>query len=153
MATSGLTQEELKDWLNYNQDTGVFTRKKYASLKRPCGTIDNDGYLRISVKSKVYKAHHLAWLWVYGNLPNGIIDHINQVANDNKILNLREATYSVNALNSNKKSGVYKHGSKFRARVKIGDKHIHLGVFDSESQARDVYLSVKENHIRSVYGG
>jgi len=152
MATSRLTQEDLKSWLDYDLQTGVFSRKKYASSTRPCGTVDESGYTRISVKGKVYKAHHLAWLWVYGKFPSKIIDHINQNPNDNRISNLREVTYSVNALNSDKKLGVYRIKDKFRARLKIGSKYLHLGIFASQDEARKKYLSAKHEHIRSVHG-
>ena len=151
MATNLITQEELKLWLDYDPETGVFLRKKYSSQKRPCGTVDN-GYLFISVKGKKYKAHHLAWLWAYGKLPTKIIDHINQVRNDNRICNLRETTHSINSLNSDKNFGVYKHHNKFRARVKIGDKQVHLGLFKSEEEARNAYLSAKEKHIGLIHG-
>ena len=152
MATDKLTQEELKLWIDYNPETGVFERKKYASKKRPCGNLDKDGYLRISIKHKIYRAHHLAWLWVHGNFPNGVIDHINQIRNDNRISNLRETTQSINALNSDKKLGVYKHHNKFRARVKIGNKQIHLGLFNSQEEARNAYLFAKEKHIGLIHG-
>ena len=152
MATPGLTQEELKEWLDYNPETGAFSRKKYASKKYGCGTIDEHGYMQISVKHKVYRAHRLAWLWVYGKFPEKIIDHINGNKLDNRICNLRDVCKSVNGLNVNKYKGFHKHQNKFRSRIKVFGKTIDLGVFDTPEQARNAYLAEKQKHIGVSHG-
>ena len=53
------------------------------------GSKDKYGYLIIKIKGKQYKAHHIAWLLVYGEYPKYEIDHINKNKLDNRISNLR----------------------------------------------------------------
>jgi hypothetical protein len=50
----------------------------------------------------IYYAHRLAWLWWFGEWPEGGLDHINRIRNDNRIDNLREATRSENQRNRRK---------------------------------------------------
>jgi len=73
-----LTQERLKELLTYNPDTGVFTRKKVSRGGRwKVGTLDGTGYIHTRVDYKIYLAHRLAWLYMYGEFPTETIDHIN----------------------------------------------------------------------------
>lgn len=90
-----LTQEELKRLLHYDPETGVFTWcQTAANLKHyagdPAGTLDGQGYISISLKGKVHKAHRLAWLYVYGTIPPQYLIHVNTHRVDNRLLNLVE---------------------------------------------------------------
>jgi len=63
------------------------------------------------IKGKRYYAHRLAWLYVYGYLPEQIVHHINHVKIDNRIGNLMEVSNYCNQqeknINTSGKSGVY----------------------------------------------
>lgn len=76
-----ITAERLRELLEYDEDTGVFKRKARTSNRISIGDIagssDAKGYVCIRVGGKTYKAHRLAWLYVYGEWPTGEIDHIN----------------------------------------------------------------------------
>jgi hypothetical protein len=93
-----LTREQLKEALDYNPDTGLFTWKKLpkAAHRKKVGEIagshDEKGYIRIGINGTVYKSHRLAWLYVYGQWPSKIIDHVNGVNDDNRISNLRDSS-------------------------------------------------------------
>jgi hypothetical protein len=143
-----LTQEELKAFLSYDPETGVFTRKKYrshlAKVGDEAGWVDTKGYIRIEINHKPYGAHRLAWLYVYGKFPDGQIDHINGRQGDNRIANLRIASNSENqqnvGLKRNNKSGfigVHWHSrtNKWRAAIKINGRHKSLGNFTSVEEA------------------
>jgi len=147
-----LTQENLKEWLDYNPSTGIFTRKKYKSKTNKTGGIDGYGYIHIGLNGNQYKAHQLAWLYYYGEHQKGQIDHINCNRQDNRIENLRDVDATINALNRSSAKGVYKHFDKYRARIKINGKHLHLGLFDSENQATQVYLDAKKQYLGEFYG-
>src|SRR5436190_23425691 len=98
-----LTQEKLKEVLDYDPETGLFTSRvsrggRPASARAGCVT--TKGYIKLSLCQKRYYAHRLAWLYVYGEWPSKQIDHINCVTDDNRIANLREATSAQNITNS-----------------------------------------------------
>lgn len=89
-------------------------------------------------------AHRLAWLYVNGSFPKNEIDHINRIRSDNRIANLRPASNLENAQNrsrsSNNTSGRSdvtwnKKTKKWRARLTVGYKRMHLGYFESLDDA------------------
>ena len=90
-------KEYIKANFVYNSTTGVIKRFDRAKSN---GSFDRYGYLIIKVKGKQYKAHRIAWLLYYGDFPNGNIDHINRDKSDNRISNLRIASYAVNNNNA-----------------------------------------------------
>lgn len=83
---------------------------------------------------------------MYGLVPKLFIDHINGVKTDNRIVNLREACYSINSQNThrpnrNNKCGALgvnheKHTGKFRAQIQFDGKKISLGRFDTKQEAQ-----------------
>lgn len=99
------------------------------------------GYLECSIGRRRFLLHRLAWLFVYGRMPNGVIDHINGQKQDNRICNLRDVDQVVNGLNrhgpnKNNKTGVLgvcKHSlcGKYMARA----NGRYLGLFDTVEQA------------------
>ena len=151
-----LTKERLKDILHYDMVSGIFTRLISTNGRVKAGdiagTIMKDGYIRISVDSKQYLGHRLAWLYVYGEFPEKEIDHINTIRTDNRICNLRAANRTLNAENiissqKNNKSGFLgvnarKYGT-YRARIRVNKKLISLGSFLSPELAHQAYLTAK----------
>lgn len=151
-----LTQSRLKELLNYDPDTGIFTRRVSASnrvkIGDRAGSVNGMGYRHIYVDGNLYLAHRLAWLYVYGGFPPSGIDHINAVKDDNRIVNLREATQSENNQNRAKQSnntsgfrGVSWHATakKWHARIGVGNKLKHIGLFDTPEAAHAAYLAAK----------
>jgi len=152
---STLTAERLRELLDYNQETGVFTRlvrtAQRVRVGDTAGCKDTHGYLLIMIDRRPYKAHRLAWLHVHGVLPASQIDHIDGNPANNRISNLRDVSCSVNqqnrklAQNGNKLGvlGVSRHGNKFRTRIVTDGKMRHIGVFDTPELAHAAYLAVK----------
>lgn len=150
-----LSQEYLKLHLNYNPETGIFTRIKAngtAHIGDVAGTINKSGYIYISLNNKDYRAHRLIWLYLYGELPKSSIDHINCIRHDNRILNLRLCNNSENGFNSKLQSknkfglkGIKQIGKRFCARVTHNYKSIHLGMFSTPEEASKVYISYIES--------
>jgi len=142
MTGAMLSQERLKSLLNYDQETGIFTclvsRGRNAKVGSIAGTVDPKGYVRIKIDGQQYKAHRLAWLYVYGDLPPDQMDHINRIKTDNRIGNLRLATQAENQQNRSMRSdntsghiGVswYKSAEKWQAQIRINHKQINIGYF------------------------
>lgn len=109
-----ITKERLQEIMEYNSGTGKFRYSKAALYGRAgsrrqgqpewfIGSINSSGYARIMIDGKLYLAHRLAWLYVHGYMPTEI-DHINRVRIDNRMLNLRQATSSINKINSTLRS-------------------------------------------------
>jgi hypothetical protein len=147
-----MTQQELKELLHYNQDTGIFT---WIAKNKIAGGINSQGYVAIKIKNKIYKAHRLAWLYVHGVWPS-IVDHINRIKNDNKLSNLRLATQSENQFNSNLRkdntSGIkgitwHKPAKKWLVQIRINKKKTYIGIYEDFEMARiAIDLARKKYH-------
>jgi hypothetical protein len=152
-----MTQNELKELINYDQDTGIFTWIKSrpgVHAGNQAGTINNYGYAVITVNKKLYRAHRLAWLYVYGINPKDQIDHINGNRSDNKITNLREVNNNQNQFNSkirkDNTSGVKgvvwrPANKKWQARIRVNNISKSLGYFEDLELAR---LAISEARIK-----
>lgn len=93
-----ITQEELKERLNYDPETGFFTWKR-DSLRgigfpirsgQRAERIINKGHLGIFIDGNRYPAQRLAWLWIYGVWPR-IVKFKDNNPNNCSIINLRES--------------------------------------------------------------
>jgi hypothetical protein len=155
-----ITIERLKDVLGYCEVTGNFYWRKKLSKKTVvgafAGTSDLKGYRNIRIDGVIYRAHRLAWLYVYGEMPNGEVDHINGVKFDNKISNLRVTTRGENAQNQTRPSrrsttgylgvSVTKNKSNpFRAEIRINRVGRYLGVYETAKEAHEAYLMAKKD--------
>ena len=78
-----LTHKELHKQLMYNPWDGLFywkiSNSNRVHIGDIAGTTNADGYISIRIKNKPYKAHILAWLYVYGYMPENQIDHEDQI--------------------------------------------------------------------------
>lgn len=158
-----LTQERLKEILDYDPATGVFTwvnkSKNGGRIKAGdmAGT-DCAGYRVIRIDRKGYKAHRLVWLYLHGVFPDKFIDHLNHDKKDNRVLNLREVSLSENSHNQvrahsrskTKILGVTERKSgKFEAAIGFNGKVLYLGTYLSAHDAHQAYLLKK----REIHAG
>lgn len=143
-----LTQERLKELLDYDEFTGAFTWKqnksRLAKIGDKAGHINNIGYIYIQIDGVCYRAHRLAWLYVNGKFPCGQIDHINGVKYDNSIKNIRIATDSENQKNrkrpANNKTGftgIRFCKGKYRVSIGVNGEDLHIGYF------KDIEVAIK----------
>lgn len=154
-----ITQEQIKDSLSYNPDTGNFiwvNISKYHSEKigRIAGTINasrGKEYIAIRISGKSYGAHRLAWIFTHGWQPEEI-DHINGNSLDNRIINLRSCDRLTNNQNHTKgqnKSGlplgvrVLSNG-RYQARIRANHKTRYLGAFATPKEAGEAYSKARE---------
>lgn len=153
-----LTQEYLKSILDYNLDTGIFTWKVNKSQRTKAGDVAGwsyNGYRQIEINNKPYKAHRLAWLYVNGEMPKDLIDHIDNDRSNNKISNLREATYQTNSENyktpKTNKSGVknvswYKSLNKWVVSISTKKIKKTIGYFDDLEFAELVAIEARNKY-------
>lgn len=107
-----------------------------------------NGYVGVTGLGRFALGHRVAWLLHYGSWPEkGLcVDHINGDRADNRIENLRQATYKENFTNRKKPKnntsgykGVCKDGSKWRASICKDRKSYTLGTFNTPEEAYDAY--------------
>jgi len=142
-----ITRAKLKKILDYDRETGVFKWLVSPTSTVRAGDVagkNRHGYILIGFQGKKYFAHRLAWLYIYGEWPKLDIDHINHITDDNRIINLREVTKQENQRNrsigKNNNSGLIGVGwasreNKWRSRITIDYKDVHLGYFDDWFEA------------------
>lgn len=150
--TGPVTAEEVRRKFSYDPETGLLTR-----LHGPFQGVEDrllDGYVVVTLRSRHYRAHRLIWLYVHGIWPSLDIDHRNGVRSDNRILNLREASVTLNnqnvrqARSHNKSTGLLGAyptvtPGRWRARIVVNRKPIELGCFSSPEEAHATYLAAK----------
>lgn len=147
-----LTQSRLKELLSYDPETGHFHWLKAwgrRRMDRPAGCFNKrDGYLLIGIDRVVYQAHRLAWLYVHGSMPRGVIDHANGNGLDNRLSNLRAASQAQNLQNRGKQTnntsgfkGVYLHSQNKRwvARITVNGRCHALGCYSTPEEAHAAY--------------
>lgn len=122
------------------------------------GPTDEEGYGRISVDGKWYKAHRYAWEQENGPIAPGMkIDHKCWNHPCVNIKHLRQATNAQNVSNAsgprktNLSTGVrnvYPKGKKFRVQIVKDGKSYRFGVYDSIEEAS----IVAEEKRRELFG-
>tara|TARA_R110000765_G_scaffold292595_1_gene388137 strand:- start:20 stop:496 length:477 start_codon:yes stop_codon:yes gene_type:complete len=112
----------------------------------------DNGYIRICINYKRYLLHRLIYKyhnedWDITDISsNNQIDHYDINKSNNKIENLRILTCSQNTRNQKKREntsskyiGVFKSGNKWVAQIRIDGKNKHLGSYETEEEASEVY--------------
>lgn len=175
MQESILTQKYLKECVEYNPETGIFTWKvrpkehfKEAITGNPCKTWNTNragkiaghmhiqGYWNICIDNKKYLAHRLVFLYMEGSVPERFADHQNQNRLDNRWVNLRavddiENCKNVGLRKDNESGHIGVHFDKQRQKwmsyVSVNKKRKHLGRFHSKEEAIKVReaASIKYN--------
>lgn len=150
-----LRADRLRQVVNYNRDTGEFTRRvrgpgRSGPVGSHMGCANSKGYDRIMVDGVSYLSHRLAWLYEYGAWPVAELDHINCNQRDNRIANLREATRAQNCRNTrtpkNNSSGLKgvsfnrNHGLWVASISCDGNQQV-VGRFDSKEAAYAAYCA------------
>lgn len=151
-----LTHARLVEKLSYGKETGEF-RSRVPQRGRAMGSLvgglESNGYLKICIDGEAFRAHRLAWFYVYKEWPNGEIDHVNGVRTDNRLCNLRVVTSAQNKQNkrlagsrsSTKTLGVYKAtNGGFRAAIGVNGRPRHIGVYKTIQEASAAYWEVKK---------
>ncbi len=153
-----LSHERVKEALRYDPATGLFTwlTGKTAG-KRAGGKPDKEGYHRVFLDGKLYRAGRLAWFYMTGEWPE-TIDHINRRPGDDSWANLREASPAQQCANRGARfdsstglKGVrtYPNSKKFYVLFQADGEQRRVGRgFDTAEEAHAAYLQMA----RQVHG-
>lgn len=113
------------------------------------------GYRRLVIDGKELPAHHVVFAMVVGRWPVDRLDHRNTIRDDNRPLNLREATNAKNlcnrGANKNNTSGVKgvcwdKQREKWVSQIMVAGKTINLGRHDDLDLAALVYAEAARKY-------
>lgn len=124
-----------------------FIKEKTLSLKN----IDGNGYRTVGLCKDAIRITFPVHRLVANSFlkKNGeVVDHINNIKTDNRVVNLQFTTNRINC-SKDKKGGTSKyvgvgwnkHANKWKSRIQIDGVDIHLGYFTNEYQA---YLAYKK---------
>lgn len=143
-----LTQEIVRELLDYDPETGILTWKerdvkwfksehaskvwntRYAN-KEAFTYINKSGHKQGAIFYVNYFSHQIIWLWMTGEWSSEDIDHINGLPFDNRFSNLRHVSHEDNCRNqklrNTNKSGINgvcwcKNRKRWLASVTINGK-------------------------------
>lgn len=148
----------LHDRYKYDPNTGIFTyaRDVWRAQKRGerADYSYGRGYRAVTgPQARGILAHRAAWAMINGAFPDGPLDHINMVRNDNRITNLRPTTPSLNAFHSKIRStntsgfrGVSwnQQAGKWQAFICVDNKNKYLGKFPTKVEAAVAYAQAAQ---------
>lgn len=152
-ADRAITYARVMEQLSYDPETGELRWKVPScnSVKagNVAGALAPDGYRCIKLGPKIFGAHRLAWFIVHGEWPDGEIDHINGIRDDNRIANLRDISRQGNVHNRRKSwsasgyLGVSRNHGRWRASISVNGRTITIGNFGTPEEAHAAYLEAK----------
>lgn len=166
------TKDVLRSVVYYDPETGEFTwlqrpgterltkswNTKYAG-KKVALSLNKDGYFyikfRINGENHQNSAHRFAWLYMTGEMPTLVVDHINRIKTDNKFSNLRLASISQNGHNvdarQNNSSGVKgvwwdSRRDQWVAEIKVNSEKIFIGRFSDFHEAKAARVAASKKY-------
>jgi len=148
-------QKQLLEDFEYKDGT-LYWKKKGRSriMGKALGSHDKDGYLQMCYRYKTLRIHRLIFAMHHGYFPE-IVDHIDGNIFNNKIDNLRGATF----LQNNYNTGISKRNTtgvkgvcwkqkkqRYLASCKINGKAFELGYFKLIEDATKAIMEFREKH-------
>jgi hypothetical protein len=153
--------KKIDDFENYSiSSTGQIRNDTTGKILKQ--TLNSDGYYRVNLskngKMETRRVHRLVALAFIPLEPGcDFVDHKDGHPENNLLTNLRWCTQQQNNQNATMRKdntsgykGVDFHNGKWRARIKIDDKSIHLGYFNTPEEAAAV-RSAKANEVFGVF--
>lgn len=147
-----LAQKLVRELFDYDAESGRLVWRVSPRARVQVG--DDAGCkeranIRVQVAGRRYAAHQLIWLWMTGDWPKSIIDHIDGCPHNNAWRNLRLANTSLNAANkaisARNKFGMkgvsLAANGKFYASIKKDGRSRNLGFYETPEAAHAAYMT------------
>lgn len=148
------TIARLKELLSYDPETGIVTRLTTGTIVLT---------RTVKLEGEAHSLPRYIWALYYGEWPpeNLVVDHEDRNPYNNKITNLRLATYEENWWNSDKAeepnpnghSGISKSGRKGKpwlAQMRWRGIKINLGRYETKEEAAQAYIKAVATY-RTTY--
>ena len=155
---ANLLRDRVLDLLEYDPVDGSFTwvRPTHPRIKigQPAGSVgkSNNRYVRIKIDGVTHYGHRLAFLIMEGRMPEEV-DHKDLNRSNNAWTNIRAATRGEQNRNRPVQSrnrlgikGVSFEYGRYRAKIRVDGKSVHLGSFDREQDAIEAYATASRHH-------
>lgn len=109
------------------------------------GNKRSDGRVELKIKNRSYLRYRVVFAMTHGRWPKNTVDHIDLDSSNDRINNLREATYDEQQQNRKpmkSKLGLYgvkQHGPcRFESYLKVNGKRHYFGIFPDAHMAHAV---------------
>lgn len=145
----------LREMFSYDPISGALFRGN-----RLCRAKDTYGYFVVGIDYRLYKAHRVIWALVHGAWPQGHIDHIDGVRDNNRLSNLRDVGRFENMQNMRRAHKDSASGylgvhwsprlNHWRAQVTVRGIHRVVGGFTTPELAHHAYVELKRQLILST---
>jgi hypothetical protein len=150
-----LTFALAKEFFHYCPTTGELrwlkSRNNRCRVGERAGTLNVNGVWQLCFDHKTYFQHRIAWLYMTGDWPKQVIDHIDGDPSNNRWANLRDVSQSVNRQNLKRAAannvsgllGVFPLYGKWYCSIKLMGVNVRTGPFESAQLAHNEYLETK----------
>lgn len=155
---SKLTADRLRSLVLYDPETGIFrwrVGRRRVAVGEIAGSVRADGRRLIRIDYERYLASRLAWMYIYGEWPSDLIDHVDRNYSNDAISNLRQATEQQNRWNAGVRRqnklglrNITKHKKRFMVRFFKGRTIIYRESFPSLEEA----ILERDRRSRVIYG-
>ena len=148
--------KRLRDEYEYNLKTGEERRsgQKIGFISRR----SHSTYMQVYVDGKTKPLTHLIFWIMNGEWPSLYVDHIDGNGMNNRWQNLRlaerwqnMANQGVNVRNTSGYKGVYFAYGKWRARIQVKGKRLHLGCFEDREAASAAYVEAARKYFGEFF--
>lgn len=148
-----LTLERAQELLECDTQAGYLVRKNCVQRPDRIGYeagYYSEGYYKVSIDGFVYFRAQIVWLFAYGYIPKGTIDHADINKSNDAIWNLRIATKGQNAanskINSRNTSGfkgvsLCKTTGRYRSSIQVNGHSKNLGRYATPEEARAAWAN------------
>lgn len=150
-----ISAEYCRELFHYDHITGVFTwrvrKGQRGILGALAGSRQGDGYLQVQIDGRKHLLHRLAWLYMTGEQPAKLLDHIDGLRTNNAFANLRPADRSINSQNIKRHRrdnlagllGASRNGRGWKAAINLHGVRTYLGTFSTPQEAHAAYIEAK----------